>query len=465
MAARHYVIPSLPPPSLPLPFLLLKALTTTGRSMLIFKTHRDDFRGATILALGPSIASTAQWTRSAIPTLANAEVVLKDAVRGRCPHWHVALLDATNSSPLDTTHGHYEPILAELSRTVPNTIPAMSQAFTEMIAPLGTAKTTRGKAQRNWRTVLTWATARGALQHILPMAPSTLHAMLWDFSAMGSSRSTLKAIVDAVITRHRDARVDSPVSGHMTYSRLARCLGRLLGKQHPHKLAITRDMVAALLRYKPKNLVEFRNKMTLCTLTIGCMRPCEGARATTCCLIFNADFLKGLREFQDCSTLTTVKRKQDQERKGHWMRFGKSTDPELDINHQLGLFLDMTGTRPRTNCQGVALQGRKCLTCPPLFPKLKRASNGTWTLHPSPEPSPTLITSMVVAALRMIGVDTTSFSGVCCRMGGLTVATEAGVPENIMWMQSGHAQDKAARRYVRLTSPDKLYDTWRAFRL
>jgi hypothetical protein len=74
-----------------------------------------------------------------------------------------------------------------------------------------------------------------------------------------------------------------------------------------------------------------------------------------------------------------VKRKQDQERKGHWMRFGKSTDPELDINHQLGLFLDMTGTRPRTNCQGVALQGRKCLTCPPLFPKLKRASNGTCT--------------------------------------------------------------------------------------
>jgi hypothetical protein len=52
-------------------------------------------------------------------------------------------------------------------------------------------------------------------------------------------------------------------------------------------------------------------------------------------------------------------------------------------------------------------------------------------------------------------------------MGGLTVATstEAGVPESIMWMQSGHSQDRAARRYVRLTNPDRLYDTWRAFRL
>jgi hypothetical protein len=65
----------------------------------------------------------------------------------------------------------------------------------------------------------------------------------------------------------------------------------------------------------------------------------------------------------------------------------------------------------------------------------------------------------------MINVDTSSLSGVSCRMGGLTIAMEAGVLENIMWTQSGHAQDRAARRYVRLTNPDRLYDTWRAFRL
>ena len=50
-------------------------------------------------------------------------------------------------------------------------------------------------------------------------------------------------------------------------------------------------------------------------------------------------------------------------------------------------------------------------------------------------------------------------------MGSLTVAIEAGVPEHILWMQSGHAQDRAARRYVRLTNPDCLYDTWCASRL
>ena len=60
---------------------------------------------------------------------------------------------------------------------------------------------------------------------------------------------------------------------------------------------------------------------------------------------------------------------------------------------------------------------------------------------------------------------TSAFSGVCARRGGLSTAIEAGVPEAILWMQSGHAQDKAARCYVKLTSTDKLYDTFRAFDL
>ncbi len=56
--------------------------------------------------------------------------------------------------------------------------------------------------------------------------------------------------------------------------------------------------------------------------------------------------------------------------------------------------------------------------------------------------------------------DNPDFTSMSCSMGGLTVATEAGVPESILWMQSGHAQlgRAAGRRYVRLTDPDRLYD-------
>ena len=32
------------------------------------------------------------------------------------------------------------------------------------------------------------------------------------------------------------------------------------------------------------------------------------------------------------------------------MRFGKSVDPDLDINFQLALHMDLLGTRPKPGC-------------------------------------------------------------------------------------------------------------------
>jgi hypothetical protein len=156
-------------------------------------------------------------------------------------------------------------------------------------------------------------------------------------------------------------------------------------------------------------------------------------------------------------------RKNNQEMTGHQMRFGVSSDPDLDLPFQLDLFMDLAGTRLRPNCNGHC--GKRCTVCPPLFPKLVKTVDGNYVLVPNHTPSPALVSSMVTSALCTIGVDSASFTGVSCRMGGLTVAAEAGVQESIIGMQSGHAQSMAARRYVRLTDPDRLYDTWRAFRL
>jgi hypothetical protein len=149
----------------------------------------------------------------------------------------------------------------------------------------------------------------------------------------------------------------------------------------------------------------------------------EEARSTSCNLQFDSDFAKGpskgLLEFRGCSSLVINYRKQDQERKGHWMRFGKSAYPELDLNYQLGLFMDLAHTLPSSACAANQLQvpGKRCLTCAPLFPKLVKGPGGSWVIHPVPVLSPACVSAMVVAALRMIGVDTMAFSGVCCHMG------------------------------------------------
>jgi hypothetical protein len=82
-------------------------------------------------------------------------------------------------------------------------------------------------------------------------------------------------------------------------------------------------------------------------------------------------------------------RKNDQERKSHQMRFRVSTDPQLDLLFQLGLFMDIAGTRPRTNCNG--RPNKRCTVCPPLFPIIFRcqAPKGDPTVaHTTRAPAP-----------------------------------------------------------------------------
>ena len=48
------------------------------------------------------------------------------------------------------------------------------------------------------------------------------------------------------------------------------------------------------------------------------------------------------------------------------------------------------------------------------------------------------------------------------RLGGLSMAINARVPEPILYLQSGHGKAKAARAYMMTDDPSILYDTGRA---
>jgi hypothetical protein len=103
-----------------------------------------------------------------------------------------------------------------------------------------------------------------------------------------------------------------------------------------------------------------------------------------------------------------------------------------------------------------------CRACAPLFPR--RLKNGTefdLSRHAtSPE-----ISAMIIRGLSHVGFDTSGFSGISARRGGLSSAIEAGVPEVILWMQSGHEQNLTARIYAQLNSPALLYRTYVSFDL
>jgi hypothetical protein len=76
-------------------------------------------------------------------------------------------------------------------------------------------------------------------------------------------------------------------------------------------------MVVSLLRSTLMDLLAFRSKNVVNTLTIGCMQPAdsEGAAALTCELVFNSDYQTGLNH-HNCATHCLMC-KNNQERKGH----------------------------------------------------------------------------------------------------------------------------------------------------
>ena len=57
------------------------------------------------------------------------------------------------------------------------------------------------------------------------------------------------------------------------------------------------------------------------------------------------------------------------------------------------------------------------------------------------------------------------YSGVSARKGGLSTAVQAGVEEVILHLQSGHGLPRAARTYMHLQDPRRLFETFEAFGL
>jgi hypothetical protein len=138
--------------------------------------------------------------------------------------------------------------------------------------------------------------------------------------------------------------------------------------------------------------------------------------------------------------LHIVKRKNDSERKGHYPAVGRSARPDLDLVHQLRVWLCVLGIGAHPLCASRA--GVQCHTCPPIFPRFVLGSGSTH--HASAAP---MSSQMVRDAVRRMaahcGGDPAHFScGISARKGGLTTAISARVPEEIVYLQSGHGQTR-----------------------
>ena len=423
------------------------------------------FRHAVIRAADTDIAPL--WTNSVLPTLSNAEPFLLRLSRRLGVSHQYLFRNISAATILEQFDGNWDRTILPLSARTGTSLPQLTAAFDEHVQPSFQACLTRKQSWRSWCSVLTWAAGRGALQSLMPMSIPTLKGMIWDMMSMTAPHSVLKNIIDSIQSRHRLFGLEPPLSGPRAYSRFLHTLDSVQGKQQAPTYPVEKFMIYQLLSRQHSSLTQFRNCLATVTTTIGMFRPDTGRSLQSCDVFFNADALRGFPQFNGGASLNIAHSKTDQTRKGHTIRFGRSHNRSYDLVYQLGLWMDVAHLRPRPGCQKSSRKHARCPVCPPLFPKLQCGKGGHIVATQFPM-SASSFSDMIPTALGYIGISSPGYSGKSARIGGMSIAADAGVPEYLIWMQSGHKKlqkPDSARGYITLTNTSLLYSAFNAFGL
>ena len=422
------------------------------------------FRSSVINRLGAGFGNQAKWSLShGMPFLTNL-AELKDAAPFDGLDSTDILLNLSKPTSLEQADGHWTPAIASIAQPAPRSVQGLVDAFNLHVWPSRSQPSTRSKHWNNWAVVVTWAIAWGLLSHILPMPTDILKAITWELLCMGTPRSVITAIWAAVQNRHRVAGLLPPILGFGEFSAWTRCLSSILGRPSALRFPIHRTLVATLLRLRPTSLRDNRDRLLVALATICCLRVSEVALLQICDIWFDFHTGYGIPGFRGTVAVHIGRRKNDVERKGHHPAIGRAIDPALDLVCQLLAWFHLNGLAVSPVCTKQSQTAARCPHCAPLFSRLANGLAGSHTTSMRP-----MTTQMIGDGLRRMmticGADTKHFSGISARKGGLTTAITAGVTEEILFLQSGHGQARAARNYIHLQDPARLFDTFRAFGL
>jgi hypothetical protein len=419
------------------------------------------FQAAVILALGGGFGNRIAWARSdAMPVVANLGQ-MRGAEPLMVPAASSILHDASAPTVLEVADGNWRGVALPAG----GSLTEKTALFNALVWPARQRPSTRAKNWYYWAACVTWALANRCVDKILPMSTNTLKAYTYDLIGFGSSVSVITACWNAVQDRHSDAQMQPPIFGQGEYSRWQKCISHIMGTPFSLKLPIHKSLVHSLLSWRPGHPGQHRDRLIVCLMTIACMRVGEIARLQVCDLWFDFFVAMGIPGMLGTAAIHVLNRKNDGARKGHHPALGRSTDPQLDIVFQLQTWLASMGLSVHPGCTKRANTAARCPKCRPLFPRL---ANGPGRVHvATDEPmSVNMITEAVKQMVTREGLDSTLFSGISCRKGGLTTAILAGVPEEILYLQSGHGSNRPGRNYMILrNNPTRLLETFAAFDL
>ena len=425
--------------------------------------HQQAWRMQVQVRLGAPWGHNLTWSSGTLPALTClARLVGAPAFAGLPVR--ALLLDESDPTTLERADGNWEAALQGIANPAADaSLDDLAAAFNTHIWPSRTQPRTRERNWAHWTPVVTWAIARGATNRLMPMNRDTLKALSWDFLMMGASRSQIVAVWSAVQSRHMSFGFDPPIQRRGEFTIWTRSLGHIMGRPMALKLPIHRSIVARLLRWHPERVAVDRDRLLTVLATIACLRVSEVARLQACDVWFDHFTGMGIPGYEGTCGIFVAYRKNDSERRGHIPGLGRARDPALDVVSQLRTWMRQRNLVVRAGCTKRARPAARCPSCWPLFSRTITAAGGA-VVATERALSAQMVGDAIRRSAEAAGCDARRFSGVSARKGGLSTAIEAGVEEVILYLQTGHGPERAARRYMHLRDPARLLQTFEAFR-
>ena len=421
-------------------------------------------REMVVYALEPDVAERVRWSTAVFPTLASLEGLEVDGLFAmRSAEQRRALLeDQTAQTALERGDGlmpavRFKKVAGRLA-----SLEQLAAGFNECVGPAQLEVGTRENYHAAWRMVVTWSIAHECVEDVIPMGKATLKALTLELMMVGCAAGTIRNVWSSIEDRHRRYGHPLPLGDFGDFRRLYKAVAAVRGAPSRIIFPIGSHHLKQLLGLLGLSDAQERDVLICCTGTALNCRVVEIVFLQICDFLWDFDMAFHIL-YRGTAAVRIYRRKQDTGRKGHYPRLGRASNIEWDLVLRLRAYAERRGLRVSERCSKGTAPGAWCPHCTPFFFTERVETKGGPKVRE--QLSRQMASAAVRTSLQLIGVDTTHFSGMSMRRGGISAALTAKVPAPVLYLQSGHGGKMAAQNYMVPADPSVWYENFAALQL
>lgn len=323
----------------------------------------------------------------------------------------------------------------------------LQNTFRARFAPQALADSTRKSYNNGWHSFRTFCIQVGLQNAPLPTPLHLVQAYCTHLAVKGRTASTIRLHIAAIIHRHAHKGIPMTMT-RQDIKLILRAFSRSLCL--PSRVIFPIDITHIIKALK----LPRHDPQTIRDTVIVVLGTILAVRAAQLCNLRTCDLRPGFDPSVPNGLAVLIRRqKNDPFGKGRWPRVTPGSSRRTCPITLLSQYMRLFKIKNHKHCS--AQRGSHCSSCPYLLQRISRSG----THLPL---STAMITTAVRHTLTRIGIEPSPFSSRSLRKGGLTIALNAGLTEDLRTLQSGH-HSTANRLYE--TTSHKAYAFSSAFQL